>query len=88
MEENINENKALSQTSVSGSLYAFLYNSCIHKNNWTTISLHCSKKGAEKAMQEHKQKEIDRFNRMYLDYSEIDFGENEGWCVQLIEVLP
>lgn len=75
---------------VSGCLYAFLYNSCIHESSWATVSLHYSKEGAEKAMREHKQKELDEFNEMYANDNEfeIKFGEHEGWCVKTIEVLP
>ena len=75
---------------VSGCLYAFLYNSCIHESSWSTISLHYSKEGAEKAMQEHKQKALDEFNEMYADNNEFDFkfGEHEDWCVEPVEVLP
>jgi len=75
---------------VSGCLYAFLYNSCIHESSWTTVSLHYSKEGAEKAMQEHKQKALDEFNEMYANDNEFDFkfGEHEDWCVEPVEVLP
>ena len=55
-----------------------------------TVSLHYSKECAEKAMQEHKQKELDKFNEMYANDNELGFkfGEYEDWCVQPIEVLP
>lgn len=74
----------------SGCLYAFLYNSCIHESSWATVSLHYSKEGAEKAMQEHKQKALDEFNEMYANDNEFDFkfGEHEDWRVEPVEVLP
>jgi hypothetical protein len=83
-------NPPLSKGAVSGCLYAFLYNSCIHESSWATMSLHYSKKGAEKAMQEHKQKALDKFNEMYADDNKFDFkfGEHEDWCVEPVEVLP
>lgn len=75
---------------VSGCLYAFLYNSCIHESSWATVSLHYSKEGAEKAMQEHKQKALDEFNEMYANDNEFDFkfGKHEDWRVEPVEVLP
>lgn len=90
--ENLNnqETAQLGIAAVSGCLYAFLYNSCIHESSWATISLHYSKEGAEKAMQEHKQKKLDEFNEMYANDNEFGFkfGEHEDWCLQPIEVLP
>ena len=75
---------------VSGCLYEFLYNCCIHESSWATVSLHYSKEGAEKAMNEHKQKALDKFNEMYGQENEFDFkfGEHEDWCVRNIEALP
>ena len=74
----------------SGYVYAFLYNDCIHESTWRTISTHYSKEGAEKAMQEHKQKELDEWNEMYEDDNEwgFKFGTDEDWCIETIEVLP
>ena len=87
---NNQESSQLGIGAVSGCLYAFLYNSCIYESGWTTVSLHYSKEGAEKAMQEHKQKELDEFNEMYANDNEFGFkfGEHKDWCVRPIEVLP
>jgi hypothetical protein len=76
--------------SISGRLYAFLYNYCIHESSWATISLHYSIEGAEKAMQEHKQKALEEFNEMYGQDNDFDckFGEHEDWFVKPVEVLP
>jgi hypothetical protein len=91
-EQNLNESEKpqLNISAVSSCLYAFLYNSCIHESSWATVSLHYSKEGAEKAMQEHKQKALDEFNEMYADDNEFDikFGAHEDWCVEPVEVLP
>ena len=90
--ENLNEAETpqLNIGAVSGCLYAFLYNSCIHESSWATVSLHYSKEGAEKAMQEHKQKALDEFNELYSDENDFDFkfGEHEDWCVETVDVLP
>ena len=73
-----------------GCVYAFLYNNCVHESSWRTISLHYSKKGAEKAMQEHKQNKLDEFNEMFKEENEFGFkfGTDEDWCIETIEVLP
>ena len=92
--ENMNSNDPqktqLNIGTVSDCLYAFRYNSCVHENSYATVSLHYSKEGAEKAMQEHKQKELDDFNERYADDNEFDFkfGEHEDWYVKTVEVLP
>jgi len=71
-------------------IYAFLYNSCIHESSWATISLHFSKDNAIKAMQKHKQKKLNKFNKMYGQNNEFGFkfGEHEDWCVKPIKILP
>lgn len=83
-------NPPLRKNVVSGCVYAFLYNSCIHESSWATVSLHFSKEGAEKAMQEHRQKELDKFNKLYSQDNNFDFkfGEHEDWRVETVEVLP
>jgi len=76
--ENLNESETpkLSIDAVSGCLYAFLYNCCIHESSWATVSLHYSKEGAEKAMQEHKQKALDEFNEMLMEQqNNIEWGK-------------
>lgn len=84
------QNPQLNIHAVSGCLYAFLYNSCIHESSWATVSLHYSIEGAEKAMQEHKQKALDEFNKRYGsdNFFGFKFGEHEDWCVEPVEVLP
>lgn len=85
-----NETNQMDLVDESGYLYAFLYNSCIHESSWTTVSLHYSREGAEKAMREHKQKALDDFNEMYSDNNEfnIKFGQYEDWCVEVVNVFP
>lgn len=92
------EIQALNIPVVSGCLYEFLYNSCIYESSWATVSLHYTMEGAEKAMNEHK----DKAYKEWLEYNEEciksdpefyakypnKFGEHEDWCVKTIEVLP
>jgi hypothetical protein len=46
-------------------VYAFLYNDCIHESSYATMSLHRTPEGAEKAMNEHKEKERLNFENGY-----------------------
>lgn len=70
-------------------VYAFLYNSCIHESAFATMSLHKTRKGAEMAMEFHKaQKEKDHWE-IYdrpEDYYTSPFGEYEVWMVEEMEV--
>ena len=82
----------------AGSLWAFMYNSCVHESSWATISLHYSKEGAERALDLHKKQEYQRW-KIVVDSDEdkgtefgfdtlSPFGEHEDWCIQPVEVLP
>lgn len=84
------KDKALSQDAVSRCLYAFRYCPCIYESGWTTVSLHYSKEGAEKAMNEHKNKELMQWNEMFEHDNNISFkfGDSEDWDIQEVEVLP
>lgn len=80
------------------SLWAFMYNSCIHESSWATVSLHYSKEGAEKALAEHKAQALKQWQQIVdsdedkgteFGYDVISpFGIHEDWCVQEVEVLP
>lgn len=83
---------------VVGSLWAFLYNSCIHESSYATVSLHYTKEGAEKAMALHKEEKRKEWQRM-VDTDEdkgtefgwdkiCPFGIHEDWCVQPVDVSP
>jgi hypothetical protein len=68
-------------------VYAFLYNSCISESTWSTMSLHLTIEGAEKAMNKHKQDSLDDFN-LWADIDNgLVFGEDKDWCVEKIEVI-
>lgn len=74
-------------------VYAFKYCPCIHESAWATISLHKSLKGAEIAMEFHKNEAL----KEHEDYlSRLDeegrqwaepFGEYERWEVKELEIL-
>jgi hypothetical protein len=76
------------EKSTTNKVYAFYYNCNIHESVWATMSLHYSKEGAEKAMQEHKQKELEQFNKNYSKRSGVKFGQHEDWHVGELDILP
>jgi len=68
-------------------IYSFMYNGCVYESSWTTISLHRTKKGAEKALKEHRQKELDEFNKLDLGDDKYKFGEHEDWCIKKVQIF-
>lgn len=74
----------------SHTIYAFMFNSCVHESSWATVSLHYSEDSAIKAMEKHRQEELERFNNIFSEEqrSEITFGENSDWCVIPFEIQP
>lgn len=83
---------------MQNTLYQFLYNSNVHESGWTTMSIHHSEEGAKRAMEEHKEKEWQKFLVYDQDCMERDpefefdypnvFGEYQDWTVQPIEIKP
>ena len=70
-------------------VYLAQYNNCIFESSFATLSIHFSKEGAEKVVQEHKDKEYKKWESMDDDYKEdCEFGWDEEWDVKEIEVLP
>lgn len=57
-------------------VYAFIYNSNIHESVYATMSLHFTRGGAKKAMNEHKKK------------AELGCLKLAGWATQEINVEP
>ena len=74
-------------------LYEFLYNDCIHESVAATMSIHRTQKGAEMAMEFHKnekQKEFDEFNKQLKEYGRpimTDFGKHEWWGIRPVKLL-
>jgi len=80
-------------------IYAFMYNPMIEESVWATMSLHETRKGAEKAMKLHKSmkkkewKRHDKWQRKEYgeDYKLLktgsEFGRWEDWCIKEVEVL-
>lgn len=96
--EKLASSQTIAKPNVSSSLWAFMYNSCIHESSWATVSLHYSKDGAEKALAWHKEQKRIGWQRI-VDTDEdkgtdigfdviCPFGIHEDWCVEPVEVLP
>jgi len=56
-------------------IYEFLYNSSIHESSSATMSIHRTRAGAEKAMEDHKAIEKVKWQKMYDSMKEK--GEEE-----------
>lgn len=65
-------------------IYKALYNPCIHESAWHTLSIHRTRRGAEMAMEFHKNEEKEKYDKYIGDDK---FGEHEDWCVWEDELL-
>ena len=66
-------------------IHEFTYTSCIHESAMATISLHKSKKGAEAAMELHKNEERKKWLEMFYNeelQKEYPFGDSERWDIR------
>lgn len=74
----------------SGSLWEFCYSDCIHESSLMTMSLHRTKRGAEMAMEFHKEQERKEFMETYqgkeVSTFGIKFGHSQAWVVNEIKV--
>ena len=75
-------------------VYQFIYNPFIYESSDTTISIHRTIEGAEKAMYEHKARRLKKFEELVEGYEERNagerrpiFGEDEEWDVVKTEIL-
>lgn len=75
-------------------IYEALYTSCIYESDMYTLSIHRTKEGAEKAVQEHKdvmKKEHDDANITYqklgLELSQHEWDVHKGWDIAETELL-
>lgn len=70
-------------------VYEFCYCDNIHEGQPGTISIHRTKKGAEIAMEFHKERQRQKFNEM-IDRGNVfnlEFGRNEAWFITETEIL-
>lgn len=80
-------------------VYEFWYNDCIHESAGACISLHRTQKGAEMAMEFHKNERLKKWNETKKwrkehygeNYKLIEsfskFGDDEAWGVEEREIL-
>lgn len=54
-------------------VFEFWYNDCIYESAAECISLHKTRKGAEMAMEFHKEQKRKEFEEMYKDEEDIDW---------------
>jgi hypothetical protein len=69
-------------------VYAFMYCPCIHESAYATVSLHRTEKGAEVAMEFHKNEKLIEYEEYAeaVDASLDDFGQFEKWAIKKIEI--
>jgi len=77
-------------------VYEATYNGCIHESSWCTISIHKTKPGAIKAMNEHKYEEYKKFLKYNEECLKSDpnffkeftnkFGEHQDWRIKRTEL--
>ena len=71
-------------------VWEFKYNDFIHESAAYTVSIHRTKKGAEKAMNEHKEKIKNNHIRLYKDDPDEDLSEwnwAKWWGIRKTKVL-
>lgn len=73
-------------------IYEFLYNPCLSESGWVTISIHKTREGAQKTLEEHKTKEKESFNKMIENdediehWNEYPYDFDKDWNVREIEL--
>ena len=82
------ENKRLKDESKQP-LYAFLYNPMIHESGYITVSIHRTRKGAEKALEWHRKQCIEDWNEFKDTFGKSEYSEtkNKDWKIETIEIL-
>ena len=60
-------------------VYEFWYNECIYESSNSSISLHRTKKGAEMAMEFHKEQKRKEHEESYKDEEDI-YGKYDDMC--------
>lgn len=73
------------------SVYVFLYNSDCCESAATTISIHKSRKGAETAMELHKNEKLKEWEQECKEYppaKDYPFDFDRWWGVDEMQLLP
>lgn len=70
-----------------GTLYSAVYCPCIHESTFGTISTHRTRKGAEMAMEHHKESVRKEFEDTYRDIDPpLPFGAYEAWDIMVTKL--
>lgn len=71
-------------------VFEALYNPMTEESSYYTLSVHKTKEGAERAINEHKKQRLSEWRRLYPTKKDepFKFGTFEDWDVCEIEVLP
>lgn len=71
-------------------IWEFRYTDCIYESAMAAISLHRTQKGAEMAMEFHREQKRKEFEEMYKDEEDVDweFDDMVAWAVVEREILP
>lgn len=72
-------------------VYEFIYNSDCHEGAAVTMSIHKTRRGAEMAMEFHKNEILKEWERECEEYpwaKEYPFDYDQYWCVRESELLP
>jgi hypothetical protein len=75
----------------TSTVYEFLYNSDCCEGAASTISIHKTKKGAEMAMEFHKNEKLKEWEKECKEYppaKEYPFDFDQWWGVRECELLP
>lgn len=53
-------------------VYQAAYNDCIYESSFAAISIHKTREGAERAIKNHRRREVASLKRMHKEMKEID----------------
>ena len=69
-------------------VYAALYNGMIHESSFATLSLHRTRRGAEMAIEFHKQEVKKEHDEVFDDKHPAPFAYDEfkAWLIEEMEV--
>jgi hypothetical protein len=70
-------------------VFEALYNPMVEESSYETLSVHETKEGAQKVIDEHKKNQFKKWKRLYptKDDEPFDFGTFEDWDIREIKVL-
>ena len=66
-------------------IYQFKYCPNTDESGYITLSTHRTEKGAQLAMEFHRNEQLKEFNELYKPYG-FTFGEGESWVVTETEL--